>query len=113
MFSAGTGIENSTCGATRLGAVTHPLSAYYHMPNFVNGDSTLRLQYSARKAFPVALRSPFSLTLDAAITPSATLSLQGGQAYLLSLNGLVKFNISQHPMQQIMYLLNNNYYAIL
>ena len=83
-FWAGTG--HKSCGATRLDAL-RPLYAYCHMLTFGDGGSApahiLRVS-----SVPLALGSPFSLTLSVAIPPPATLCKKGCNTYSLFLIGL-------------------------
>ena len=61
----------NSCGATRLDA-TRPLYAYKHMQTFAYGGSSPA--HILRVApVPLALGSPFGLTLSAAIPPPAAL----------------------------------------
>ena len=80
-----------TCGATRLGVISHPLSAYNHMPNLLT-EIHLRLSYSAQ-AFLIALRSPFSTACHTALHQPTALCDSECRAYSLFFNGLAKYSI--------------------
>jgi len=95
-----------TCGATRLGVISHPLSAYNHMPKLLT-ELHLRLSYSG-SPFLIALRSPFGQYTFTPITPSGALSEKEVKTYLLFINGLCEFNtVAVFSQAKII----NGYYA--
>ena len=92
-----------TCGATRLGAISHPLSAYNHMPKLLT-ELHLRLSYSG-SPFLIALRSPFGQYTFTPITPSGALSEKEVMTYLLFINGLCEFNTVKNILSRMFLLL--------
>lgn len=98
-ISAGTG-KDTSCGATWLGAFT-PAQTYIHTLTSVTSGrsvsntlpvsslSCYTLWPNAFPAFHFALRSPFDLSLSAAIPPSAALCVTSDKIYSLFVIGLL------------------------
>lgn len=79
----------------------HPLSAHIHVPDFDHGDphsgfhtpSDEMRESAIHPDLPVALRSPFSEDIPAAVSSPAALCESSGSAYLLFFNGLFDYTI--------------------
>lgn len=81
-----------TCGATLLGASSAPTHHVLTYADPVHGRSD-RLTYSTI-VFLLALKSPFSLILSVAISPSAALFEIRDNAYSLFVFGFGFFNLA-------------------
>ncbi len=78
--------QDNSCGATLLDDKIVRL-ARTNIRRLLITESPIP-SHILRKAFLLALGSPFSLTFSAAIPPAATLFKRSGKTYSLFLNGL-------------------------